>query len=170
MVATSSPGGTSTATIQLTPAGGFTGTVNLTCSVLYQGQGSATDAPTCSFNPAQASITGSTAVSSALTVSTTAASGSARLGNDWRSAGGILAAFLFLGLAPRRRWRGMALLALLCIIAASALVGCGGGGSAGGGGTTPPANSGTTAGSYNVTVTATSGTVTASTTIPLTVQ
>jgi hypothetical protein len=169
-MAISSPGGTSTATIQLTPAGGFTGTVNLTCSVLYQGQGSATDAPTCSFSPAQASITGSAAVSSTLTVSTTAASGSARLGGNWTSAGRILAAFLFLGLVPRRRWRGMALLALLCIIAASALVGCGGGGSAGGGGTTPPANPGTTAGSYSVTVTATSGTVTASTIIPLSVQ
>ena len=166
----SSPGGTSTAPIQLTPAGGFTGTVNLTCSVLYQGQGSATDAPTCSFSPAQASITGSAAVSSTLTVSTTAASGSARLGGNWTSAGRILAAFLFLGLAPRRRWRGMALLALLCIIAASALVGCGGGGSAGGGGTTPPANPGTTVGNYSVTVTATSGTFTASAIIPLSVQ
>jgi hypothetical protein len=169
-MAISSPGGTSTATIQLTPVGGFTGTVNLTCSVLYQGQGSATDAPTCSFSPAQASITGSAAVSSTLTVSTTAASGSARLGGNWKSAGGIMAAFLFLGLVPRRRWRGMALLVLLCIVATSALVGCGGGGSPAGGGTTPPANPGTTAGSYSVTVTATSGTVTASTIIPLSVQ
>ncbi len=166
----SSAGGSATATIQLTPADGFAGTVNLTCNVTYAGQGTATDPPTCSLNPSQATITGGTAASTTLTISTTAASSSARLGGDWRNAGGILAAFLFLGLIPRRRWKGLALFSILCIVLAGAIVGCGGGGSAGGGGTPPPANPGTTTGSYSVTVTATSGTVTASTTIPLSVQ
>jgi hypothetical protein len=165
----SSAGGSATATIQLTPADGFTGTVNLTCNVTYTGQGTATDPPTCSLNPSQATVTGGTAVSTTLTISTTAASSSARLGGDWRNAGRILAAFLFLGLIPRRRWKGLALLALLCIVGTAAIIGCGGG-SSGGGGTTPPTNPGTTAGNYSVTVTATSGTITASTTIPISVQ
>ena len=166
----SSPGGTSTAAIQLTSAGGFTGTVNLTCSVTYSGQGTATDTPTCSLSPAQTTITGNSGASTTLTVSTTAASSSARLGADWKNAGSVFAAFLFLGLVPRRRWRELTLLALIFIVGAGAIEGCNGSGSTGSGGTSPPANSGTTAGNYSVTVTATSGTVTASTTIPLSVQ
>jgi pimeloyl-ACP methyl ester carboxylesterase len=166
----SSSGASTTAMIQLTPADGFTGTVNLTCNVTYLGEGTATDAPTCSLSPSQATLASGTAASTTLTISTTAANSSARLGGDWRNTSGVLAAMLFLGLVPRRRWHGMALLALLCVIGAGAIVGCGGGGSTGGGGAPPPSNSGTTTGSYNVTVTATSGTVTASTTIPLSVQ
>jgi hypothetical protein len=54
----------------------------------------------------------------------------------------------------------MALLMLLCIISAGIMLGCGGG-------STP---TGTTTGSYSVTVTATSGKFTSAVTIPLTVQ
>ncbi len=115
---------------------------------------------------------GSTA-SSTLTVSTTAASSSALPGSNWKggwkTGGGVLAAMLFLGLLPRRC--GIAMLALLCIAGLGAITGCGGGGStSGGGGTNPQSNPGTTTGNYVVTVTATSGSVTASTTIPLAVQ
>jgi hypothetical protein len=162
----SSTGGSATANIQLSPAGGFSGTVNLACSVTYQGTGTATDAPTCSLNPTQTQIASGSTASTTLTVTTTAFS-SARLGNPFLPVGGgaLAALLLFVGV-PRRRWSGWSLLAILCIVAAGLCVGCGGGGS----GNNTPAKSGTTTGSYKVTVTATSGAVTASITLPLTVQ
>jgi len=71
---------------------------------------------------------------------------------------------------PRRRWKGLAFLALLCIVEVGRTIACGGGGSAGGGEITLPVNPGPITGSYSVTVTATSGPMTASSTIPLSVQ
>jgi hypothetical protein len=74
-----SAGGTATTAIQLSSLDGFSGTVNLTCAVNYQGQGTPNDPPTCSLSPAQVQVTGRSPISSTLTVSTTAASTSARL-------------------------------------------------------------------------------------------
>ncbi len=163
-----SPGGTTTATISLSPQSGFSGAVNLTCAVTYQGQGTPSSPPTCSLNPPQAQITGSP-ISSTLTVSTTAASAAAmpkRLFDNYRLA---LAALLFLGVLPRRRLRSGLLFAALCSVALSGTLGCSPGKS-GSGNNTPTPNPGTTTGNYQVTVTATSGTVTTSTTIPLSLQ
>ena len=47
--------------IQISPSGGFTGTVNLTCAVTYMGTGTASAAPTCSLNPTQVQVSGSSA-------------------------------------------------------------------------------------------------------------
>jgi cyanate permease len=77
------------------------------------------------------------------------------------------AALFFLGVPRRRRWHGWSLLVLLGTMIAGACIGCGNSGSVS---NNPPSNPGTTAGNYNVTVTATSGTVTSSVSIPLTVQ
>jgi hypothetical protein len=164
-----SPGGSSTATIQLLPQGGFKGIINLTCAVSYQGQGTPNSPPTCSLSPSQAQVTGTSSVSSTLTVSTTAASATAALDRQWRGTGFALAALIFLGVLPRRRWRGGLLAAALCLIVIGGVIGCSG---SNGGGTnsTPPSPSGTTTGNYQVMVTATSGTATASTTIPLSLQ
>ncbi|MBT9332641.1 kelch repeat-containing protein [Paracidobacterium acidisoli] len=165
----SAAGGSATDTIQFSSAGGFSGTVNLSCAVTYKGTGTAAAAPTCSLSPDEAQVSPGSAVSATLTVSTTAAS--ARLGDPllpW--GGGALAAVLIFGV-PRRRWRGLSLIAILCIALAGMCMGCGGGSvSSGGGGKNPPSNPGTTTGSYSVTVTATSGTITSSASIPLTVQ
>ncbi len=164
----SAPGGSATSTIQLVGTNGFSGTVNLTCAVTFQGQGTASDPPTCLLNPAQAQV-GSTAVSSTLTVSTTAASASAVPHFAWQSSGLTLATLLFFGLLPRRRWRGAVLFSLLGLaILGGMLSGCGG--SSHNTTPTPPTNPGTTTGSYKVAVTATSGAITMSTTINLTVQ
>jgi sugar lactone lactonase YvrE len=164
-----SAGGSATATIQLSPQDGFTGTVNLTCAVSYQGQGTPNSPPTCSLSPSQAQVTGTSSVSSTLTVSTTAASATAALDRQWKGTGFALAALIFLGILPRRRWRGGLLAAALCLIVIGGVIGCSG---SNGGGTnsTPPSPSGTTTGNYQVMVTATSGTATASTTIPLSLQ
>ena len=101
-----SPGGTATTAIQLSSLDGFTGTVNLTCAVTYQGQGTPTAAPTCSLSPTQVQVTGSSPISSTLTISTTAASASARLQRTFNQSLIAFAGLLFLGAVPRRLWRG----------------------------------------------------------------
>jgi phospholipase C len=60
-------GGTSTSTITVTPANSYTGTVTLSCSSVTGG----TLAPTCKFSPASVAISGISAGTSTLTVSTT---------------------------------------------------------------------------------------------------
>jgi hypothetical protein len=169
----SSPGGSTTASIQLSSVDGFTGTVSLTCAVSYQGQGIPSSPPSCALSPSQVQVTGSSPVSSTLTVSTTSASASVDLNRSWRGTGFALAALLFLGVLPRRHLRGGLLLLALCLVTVGGILGCsgsGGGSNVGGGTTSPPANSGTTAGNYQVVVTATSGTVTTTTTIPMSLQ
>ncbi len=157
-----------TAPITVTPAGGFTGTVDFTCSVTSSPTG-ATDLPTCSAS--SVSITGTSAQTSTLTVSTTAATSGAvqyPLDKFLKAGGGIVvAALLFFGIPARRRsWRTL-LIVLLFVGITGFGIGCGssGGGGGGGGG-----SSGTTAGAYVLTVTGTSGTTTASTTVNLTVN
>jgi hypothetical protein len=67
-----SPGSSSTATVTLTPAGGYTGTVTLSCSITPVVTG--TTAPTCGFgSTSPVSVTGSSAVSATLTFTTMAA-------------------------------------------------------------------------------------------------
>ncbi|MGA2571436.1 MAG: protease pro-enzyme activation domain-containing protein [Terracidiphilus sp.] len=62
-----------TSTITVTPSGGFTGTVNLTCAVTSSPSGAANPI-TCdasNLNPTSVTITGTTALTSTLTVNTT---------------------------------------------------------------------------------------------------
>jgi len=156
-------GSSTTATITLTPQSGFTGTVNLTCTVSFLGQGTASNPPTCSLNPAQAQVASGSSVTSTLTVSTGTGSASIVPESLWKKSGIALAALLFVGLLPDRRWRRHLLVALLAIASIGAVVGCGGG-------SHTSSTTQTTPGSYQVVVTATSGSVTTSTTLPLTVQ
>jgi hypothetical protein len=116
-------------------------------------------------------INSSSAATSELTIATTTATSSRRPNGLWKHRGDVLVAILLLGLAPFRRRKLVIMLALLCILTAGAVLGCGGGGggSTSGGGLPPP-NYGTTIGRYSITVTATSGTVSASAAIPFTVQ
>jgi subtilase family serine protease len=168
------PGATTgnTSTITVTPQSGFTGTVSLTCAFATN---AANDPATCSMTPASLTgFTGTTPQTSTLTISTTAATTSLNQTRKffWPSAGGAALALLMLfGIPARRRsWRAMlGAVALLCLLAGGAIA-CGGGGGGGGGGgtTTIP---GTTAGTYSVTITGTSGTTTVtSAAISVTVQ
>ncbi|MGA3227590.1 MAG: hypothetical protein ABSC65_27745 [Acidobacteriaceae bacterium] len=124
-----------------------------------------------------------------LTVNTTAASSSSNATGQVATAfpnqrnpmlalggGSALAAFLFFGL-PLRRRRTKTLLSLLLLGAfATIVMGCGGAQKAANPVTTPtnpvatPANPGTTVGSYMVTVTGSSGALTAATTVAVTVN
>lgn len=168
-VSVSSPGTSGTSTITVTPSGGFTGTVALTCAVTASPAG-AIDMPTCSATQPTA-ISGTGAVTSTLTVSTTAAS-MAALRNPLRGllhlgGGGTLAALLFF-CVPFRRRKWQSLFSLLIFLAITAtMIGCGGGGSSS---MTDPANSGTTLGNYTVTVTGTSGSAKATTTVNVAVN
>jgi hypothetical protein len=152
-----SPGGSATDTIQISSAGGFSGTVILTCMVAYQGSGTATDMPTCNLNPQQGQVSAGSPLTTTLTVSTTGTGSSAKSNGAWLPSGAAVAALFFFGFLPRRRWKSTALLVLLGITIGCAAIGCGG---------TPQ----TTKGNYQVVVTASSATVTASTTIPLALQ
>ena len=169
-VSIATPGATTgnTSTITVTPQSGFTGTVNLTCAFTTN---AANDPATCSMSPASLTgFSGTTAQTSTLTISTTAATTSLNQTKKffWPSAGGAALALLMLfGIPARRRsWRTMLGAFALLFLLAGGAVACGGGGGGGGGG-----NSGTTPGSYSVTITGTSGSTTVtSSAISVTVQ
>jgi hypothetical protein len=151
-----------TATISVVGTNGFSGTVNLTCSITPV---AANDAPTCTLSPSSVTLSGTTAQTSTLTVTTTAAT-SAMIRHLWRPVGGTALAVVLMLAIPRRRRSWIAMLVLLAIAVCGTFVGCGGKSGGGGNG-----NSGTSAGTYTVTVTGTSGTTTATiTTVSLTVQ
>jgi hypothetical protein len=166
-ISIASPGAAGNSTITITPSGGFTGTVAITCAVTSSPSG-AIDPPTCSATQPSA-ITGGTAATSTLSVNTTAASTAAlhiplerifTLGG-----GGTLAALLLFGLPFRRRKWQMLFSLLVFLAIASAAIGCGGPSV-----TTKQPSGGTTAGSYTVTVTGTSGSTKATTAVAVTVE
>ncbi len=64
----SAPGQSGTSTITLTPLGGFTGTVNLSCSTTYGGT-------FCAVSPTAINLSGSSPVTATVTITTTAKSG-----------------------------------------------------------------------------------------------
>ena len=178
-VSIATPGATGASAITVSPSAGFTGLVALSCTVT--GPAAAVDPPSCSV-AAPPAITGTAAVTATLTVDTTAASSSSNAAGHTATAfrnqrhpmlalGGssALAAFLLFGLPlPRRRTK--TLLSLLLLSAFAAIVmGCGGAQKAANPVTTP-ANPGTTLGSYTVTVIGSSGALTASTTVAITVN
>lgn len=162
------PGSTTsnTTTITLTPSGGFTGVVRLSCAITPV---AASDPATCSI-PASLTITGSAAQGVILTVNTTAPSSAmnGRGGLFGPIGGTAFACVLMVGIAGRRRkWLGALGMVLLLVFVGGAL-GCSGGGS-GGGGDGGGGNAGTTPGSYTITVTGTSGSITETGTVALTV-
>jgi N-acetylneuraminic acid mutarotase len=155
-----------TSTITLTPSGGFSGVINLSCAITPT---AASDPATCNI-PASVNISGSAAQTTTLTVntlSTTLALNRTRWLFRRLADVTTLACALFLGIPTRRRkWRatfGMLIL-FFCVI--DGAVGCGGGGNGVQGGGNP----GTTPGTYVITVTGTSGAITQKGTVTLTVR
>jgi hypothetical protein len=160
-------------TITVSPTNGFTGSVALTAALTSSPSGAA-NLPTLSFGSSSpVSITGSIAGSATLTISTNAPTTGAttvpaRPGTRWSIAGGVtVACMLMLGLpSRRRRLRIMLGIVVLSGIATGGIVGCGGHGNT----TTNTGNPGTTPGSYTITVSASSGSTTAQTTVGITVN
>jgi hypothetical protein len=164
-----------TTTITVTPSGGFTGSVALTAAIATSPFG-ATDLPTFSFSATPVSITAAGAGTATLTVSTTAATSTQcnaasqmPHGIPWYAGGGSVLAGIFLFGIPSRRRKGRAILGMLVLLAVftGGVLACGGGSSAA---CTPTTTPGTTAGSYTITVTGTSGALTETGTVTLTVQ
>ena len=143
-------------TVNIAPTYNFTGTVTLACSGLPAGA-------VCSFSPAQLTATGNAPSSVLLDITTYAKVASApRVGTS----GIALALLLPLGgvLATRRRlfgaWRPLAV-AVAALLSLGAVIGCG---------NSYTAQTATPAGTSQVTVTASSGSITQSTTLSLVVQ
>lgn len=175
---TVAPGATTgnTSTITITPGGGFTGSVALTAAITSSPTG-AQYPPTLSFgSTTPVSITGTTAGTATLTISTTAASSgcsSAYLMQKsvpWYAPGSAVLACLLLFGIPARRRKSLTMLGIFALLIAlsGGVLACGGGG--GGGGCTVSSIPGTTPGAYTITVTGKSSTLTATGTVALTVQ
>ncbi|MGH9503929.1 MAG: beta strand repeat-containing protein [Terriglobales bacterium] len=158
-----SAGGTATSTITITPVNGFNSDVNLTCAVTPV----VTRPPTCVLSPT--SVAGG-AGSSALTVSTVAATTASVTP---RTSGIIYAmvlpigglALLGAGFGSRSKKLWGLLMGCLLFGGLVSLVACGGSSSSSGGG-----HPGTPGGSYIITVTATSGSLTHTAPVTLTVN
>jgi len=152
-------GSSATTTISVAPSG-FTGSVALTCAVTGSGTG-----VTCTLSPTSVSISGTTAGTSMLTIATSSNSAAlSRPLNKFFAIGGgaTLAMLFFFGIPARRRsWR-----AILGMLILGAIVGVGiGCGSSGGGN-----NGGGSSANYTVTVTGTSGSLTSSANVAITVN
>ena len=141
-----------TAALTVTPANGFTGPVYFACTIAYYPPG-AQHLPTCSV-PASVNVTSATAVTSAMTISSTGQTTVSRAEEiknpRWLAVQSLtfFAGILVIGWPLRRRVRfhGIALCLLIVLVGSMALVSCGGGGNgSGGGGHTLP---GTTPGTY----------------------
>jgi subtilase family serine protease len=140
-----------TSALTVTPANGFTGPIYFACTIAYYPPG-AQHLPTCSV-PASVNVTSATAVTSAMTISSTGpttVSRAEKINSPWWLAAQSLisaAGILVVGLPLHRRVRlhRTALCLLIVLVGSMALVSCGGGSGNGGGGQTIP---GTTPGAY----------------------
>jgi hypothetical protein len=153
-------GQTVTTPISVTGATGFSGQVALACSGLPAGAA-------CSFTPATVAVSVTTPATSSLTVNTGASAASAavavpHLGTGIHKVayGFTFGSFLFLGLIRRRGRNIWPLFGCLLLLCSLGLTACGGN----------SAPSGTAPGTYNFTVTATSGSLKASSNLTLNVQ
>jgi len=161
-----------TSTLSVTPSGGFTGEVALRASITSMPPG-AQELPALTFGAnGQVEVTGTEPATAILSISTGAAGvspcGSTPVarGGFYVAGGTALAGILLFGIRRRRtRWRS-----LLGMMALSAALATGTGACNGKLICLLPASTGTTPGSYSVTVTGISGTISATTTIPVAVK
>ena len=171
------PGATTgnASTITIAPAGGFAGSVALTAAITSSPNG-AVSLPTLSFGTTTpVSIAGAAAGTATLTIATTAASSPCTSSSaspreaPWYAGGSAVLACLLLFAIPARRrsWRTMLGMLTLLIAFTSGAVACGISGSKGCNVVGPAA---TTAGTYTITVTGTSGSLTETGTVALAVQ
>ncbi len=165
-VSISAPGSSGASSVSITVSSGFNGTISLACSGLPS-------EAACQFSPASITANGTlTTSTSTITVTTTAATAMLqpslrpRLGN-WLAAGSFVLFSAMLMGAPRRKRSPFFLLIVVALLVL--LPACGGGGSHPAT-TTPPPNPGTPAGTYNITVSATSGSTSSTTGFTLILQ
>jgi hypothetical protein len=163
-----------TSTISVTPSGGFTGAVSLQASITSMPE-MALQTPVLTFGATgTVEVTGTGPATAILSIST-AAAGASPCGsgvppvmqNAFYPAGGTaLAGILLFGIRGRRKkWRSLLGMVTLGVAMATGIGACNGKLIC-----LLPALTGTTPGSYTVTVTGTSGSISATATVPLTVE
>jgi hypothetical protein len=151
-------GGSADFSIEVDGQPGFTGSVSFSCSA------GVPSAATCSFNPASVTPAGGSA-STVLTIATTARTTASSVRPLTVVFASLLLPLALLAAGRRRRRREIVFGLLLLAVATMAA--CGGGSAA----STPPRQiSGTAAGAYTITVSATSGTTTRTQTVTLVVN
>lgn len=168
-IAIAAPGQSGTATLKVASGGGFSGTVTFGCQLPPNMTGAA-----CSFSPPSLTTSGK----STLTITTTASQNAAALFNWYSPSNYILAGIALFSLAlivlsgfllrRRRLWYAFGISVSLAFLLAVATAGCGGGSQGSGPGPSPP-DPGTPAGTYAVTITATSGTTAHQTILTVTI-
>ena len=140
--------------VSVTPSLGFLGTVYLTCTVSYNGSGTAI-APTCTLgNPSISISLNAQSASSLVAIYSVAQPVAGSRLQSWGRPGAITLCALVLWLVPvrRRSWRALTGVVVL-LVGLTVMSGCGGKGSS-----TPSAPVATTPGSYRVTIAATTTT------------
>jgi hypothetical protein len=167
-VPTVSVGSSESAQITVTPNGGFTGDIILSCAVTNSPAGKV-NPPTCTVSQPQP-ITGTQPTTATLTINTTTGTATAANTTRWigYGGGGMLAAVLLICVPRRRKWQTFFALFVL-VIAGAGAIGCGSAYKL----TDPSSKTstvGTTPGTYTITVTGTNLTMTNSTTVSVTVQ
>jgi hypothetical protein len=158
----SAPGSTGQSSVSVSNSTGFSGTISLACSGLPS-------EASCAFSPSSVTANGTAATTTAtINVTTTAPAAVALQTNrkpfllaHWMMGMGLFSLVLVSCQRQRRRILFLMLLAMLVVIPA-----CGGGS----GSSKPPSNPGTPTGTYNVTVTASSGSTTSATGFVLVLQ
>jgi hypothetical protein len=146
--------------LALTATPGFSGTASLTCS-------GAPQYATCSPSPSTIALTNGATIPFTVAVTTQSTTASAALRDAGLFCGAGMLALCFL--VPRRlRGRFFAIACLALVI--GTLSACGGGGSGSGGGSQQPTVNYTPSGTYQLTLTATSGNTKVTQTLTLTVQ
>ncbi len=164
--ATVSRGSSAQTTISLASAGGFSGPVSLSCAGVPE------DA-TCSISSASVNV-GSATASTTMTIQTGGPTASLRgLGKPGANSKPLLAIVSFSGLLGwmlRRRRPALRFCMVMLGVASLAVAGCGGGTKGTTSTTGGSGSGGTPAGTYTVTVTASSGTLSHAASFTLTVQ